>query len=81
MDEDENAWLSTKAAADALGITTRTLYRLIDEGQVPAYKFGRVIRLRESDVRGFIEASRVQPGSLKHLYPDAVERVGDDNED
>ncbi|MFP5328418.1 MAG: helix-turn-helix domain-containing protein, partial [Acidimicrobiia bacterium] len=28
----ETRWLSTKDAAERLGITSRTLYRLIDEG-------------------------------------------------
>ena len=65
-------WLSTAEAAKQLGITPRTLYRFIDEGQLAAYRFGRVIRLQESDVAAFIEASRIQPGSLEHLYPDAV---------
>jgi excisionase family DNA binding protein len=63
-------WLSTADAARILGITNRTLYRFIDEGQLTAYKFGRVIRLKESDVDGFIEASRIEPGTLEHLYPD-----------
>jgi excisionase family DNA binding protein len=33
-----------------LGVTLRTLYRLIDEGRLPAYKMGRVIRLRHDVV-------------------------------
>ena len=60
------------AAADRLGITNRTLYRFIDEGQIAAYKFGRVIRLQRTDVDAFIEASRVQPGTMRHLYPDTA---------
>ena len=67
----EIQWLGTAEAARYLGITPRTLYRLIDDGQLPAYKFGRVIRLKQADIESFIEASRVQPGSLEHLYPDA----------
>ncbi len=35
-----------------------------------AYKFGRVIRIQEADVERFIEASRIAPGSLEHLYPE-----------
>jgi len=62
-------WLSTKEAAERLGITLRSLYRFIDEGNVVAYKFGRVIRLKQADVDRFIEASRITPGSLEHLYP------------
>lgn len=63
-------WMSTKEAASHLGVTLRSLYRFIDEGAVPAYRFGRVIRLKEEDVEGFIEHCRIEPGSLEHLYPE-----------
>lgn len=65
-------WLSTGEAARRLGITPRTLYRFIDEGQLPAYRFGRVIRLKEAEVDGFIETCRIEPGTLEHLYPEPV---------
>jgi excisionase family DNA binding protein len=63
-------WLSTADACTRLGITVRTLYRMIDEGQIPAHKMGRVIRLKAQDVEAFIKDSRVEPGELKHLYPE-----------
>jgi excisionase family DNA binding protein len=63
-------WLSTKEASERLGITLRSLYRFIDEGDLVAYKFGRVIRIQEPDVDKFIEASRISPGDLEHLYPE-----------
>jgi len=63
-------WMSTKEAAEHLGVTLRSLYRFIDEGTLPAYKFGRVIRLKADDVYGFIETCRIPPGSLDHLYPE-----------
>jgi excisionase family DNA binding protein len=69
--ETEIRWLSTNEAARRLGITARTLYRFIDEGQLPAYRFGRVIRLQQAEVDAFIQRSRIAPGSLEHLYPDA----------
>ena len=65
-------WLSTAAAAEYLGITPRTLYRFIDEGLVDGYRFGRVIRLKQTDVEAFIERSRIEPGTLEHLYPEVV---------
>lgn len=68
--DEEIVWLSTQEAARRLGITTRTLYRFVDEGQIPAYKMGRVFRLKRSDVDDFIEQSRIQPGTLEHLYPE-----------
>lgn len=63
-------WLSTREACERLGVTLRTLYRFIDEGQVPAYKMGRVIRLQAGDITDFIERMRIAPGTLEHLYPE-----------
>jgi excisionase family DNA binding protein len=70
----EIEWLSTQDAARRLGVTPRTLYRFIDLGDLPAYRLGRVIRLKADDVDAFIEASRIEPGSLEHLYPDTSPR-------
>jgi excisionase family DNA binding protein len=67
---DEIRWMSTQEASRRLGVTARTLYRFIDEGSLPAYKMGRVLRLKRSDVDAFIERARVQPGTLEHLYPE-----------
>ena len=64
-------WLSTADAAQSLGITPRTLYRFINQGDLPAYRFGRVIRVKRVDVEAFIERSRIEPGTLDHLSPDS----------
>lgn len=64
-------WIGTPEACARLGVTLRTLYRFIDEGQLPAYKMGRVIRLQEHEVEEFIERTRIAPGTLEHLYPEA----------
>lgn len=68
MPDQDITWLSTKEAARRLGITNRTLYRLIDEGKVTAYKFGRVIRMQDTDIDAFIDSARISPGALEHLY-------------
>ena len=67
----EIRWLSTGDAATRLGVSLRTLYKFIDEGAVPAYKFGRVIRLQEAEVDAFISGARIEPGTLDHLYPES----------
>ncbi len=71
MATTEIRWLSTNDAAARLGVSLRTLYKFIDEGNLPAYKFGRVIRLQEGEVDSFIQGARIEPGTLEHLYPDA----------
>jgi excisionase family DNA binding protein len=63
-------WLSTKDCCARLGVTVRTLYRFIDEGQLVAYQMGRVIRVQEPDLDKFVESVKIAPGSLAHLYPD-----------
>ena len=70
MSDNQIIWMSTKEAAERLGITLRTLYRFIDEGSLPAYHMGRVIRLKQHEVDSFIEGTRIEPGSLGHLYPE-----------
>jgi excisionase family DNA binding protein len=64
-------WAGTREAAEALGVTLRTLYRFIDEGRLPAYKMGRVIRLRGDDIDRFRDqGGHWQPG------PDAGDNPG-----
>jgi excisionase family DNA binding protein len=72
-------WLGTTEAAERLGIVPRTLYRMIDEGHIPAYKMGRVLRVKESDLDAFLETSRVKPGELTHLYPEPADAITDDH--
>lgn len=54
-------WVGAPGAADMLGIGLRTLYRRIDAGELPAYRFGRVIRLRRRDIDIFVEHARMRP--------------------
>jgi excisionase family DNA binding protein len=77
MADEDIRWMSTGAAARRLGVTVRTLYRLINEAELPAYKFGRVIRLQEAEVDAFIRASRITPGSLEHLYPESRKEISE----
>jgi excisionase family DNA binding protein len=73
---DDITWLNSKRAAGRLGITVRTLYRLIDEDQVPGYRMGRVIRLKQHEVDAFAETTRIRPGDLSHLYQESSEDSG-----
>ncbi|MEI7887431.1 MAG: helix-turn-helix domain-containing protein [Actinomycetes bacterium] len=72
MSTADITWLNTGESARRLGITPRTLYRFIDDGKVPAYRFGRVIRLKESEVAQFIEECRIAPGTLDISALDTV---------
>lgn len=61
-------WLSAPETAEYLGLTLRTVYRLIDDGEFPAYRMRRVIRIKRADVDAYLDRSRIAPGELRHNY-------------
>jgi excisionase family DNA binding protein len=73
----EQRWMSRSQAAAYLGVTPGTVYRLIDAGRLPAYRFGRVIRLTGADLDAYIETARIRPGSLRHLHDPDNDDDGD----
>jgi excisionase family DNA binding protein len=46
-------WYKPAEVARLLDLPTREVYRLIDMGALPAYRFGRTIRLRVADVEAY----------------------------
>jgi excisionase family DNA binding protein len=48
-----SGWLSVHQACRRLKITRTALLRLIDEGELPAYKIGWMIRLLVEDVEAY----------------------------
>jgi len=78
MSSNETEWMGTLAAARYIGVTQRTVYRFADSGDLAAYKLGRVLRFKRSDLDDYLAAVRVQPGELKHLYPPAL--AGEESE-
>lgn len=60
-------WIGTGAAVERLQVKPKTLYRLVDAGEIPMYRLGRVFRLRSGDVEELLE--RIERGELDHLVP------------
>ena len=56
MADTETTWLNTREAASRLGVTARELYRLVNVGELAAYKMGRDLRLRLDDVEEYRQA-------------------------
>ncbi len=61
-------WMSTDEVAHRLGVATKTVYRLIDRGELRAFRIGRVIRLKSGDVEAYEASCEIRPGSLGHLH-------------
>lgn len=50
MSTTTTEYLSLQEAADRVGVSVKTLRRRIAEGKLPAYRSGRIIRVRAADV-------------------------------
>lgn len=72
-------WYSVMETAAELGVNDRTVYGIIDRGELTAYRFGRVIRVKNEDLNAYLERARIKPGELGHLIPpryDGPRRLG-----
>jgi len=50
-------WLIVSEVADRLGVSKMTVYRMISEKEIKAYKFGRAFRIKPEDLEDYIEKS------------------------
>ncbi len=55
MTSPESGWLTAAEACRRLKVSRTTLFRLIDRGELPAYRFGRMIRLQVADIDAFLQ--------------------------
>ena len=62
--------LTIKDVAEYLKVTERTLYRLAQEGRIPAFKVGASWRFKRADIDTWIENQK----------PNAIERDGSGEE-
>lgn len=53
--------LTIREVADYLKVTERTLYRLVQEGKLPAFKVGNSWRLRRADIDAWIGEQTAAP--------------------
>ena len=60
-----------------LGVTIRTVYRLVDDGALTAYRLGRVIRIKRSDLAALIESCRIEPDTPLHLHDTSLDGHND----
>jgi len=56
--EPRPAFLTTDEVLDYLKVTSRTIYRLIKAGDLPAVRIGRQWRFRQSDLDAWLDRQR-----------------------
>jgi excisionase family DNA binding protein len=52
------AFYSVDQTAQKLGLSSKTVRRLIASGELPVHRFGRSIRIADSDLMVFIKVQR-----------------------
>jgi putative molybdopterin biosynthesis protein len=50
--------LSVKEVAELLHVSVRTVHRLIERKELPAYKVGKVVRVDRKDVLKFLQENK-----------------------
>ena len=53
--------MTYRQAAEVLGVTDRTVWTLVQRGELPAVRFGRSVRIDPGDLREFIRKAKDQP--------------------
>lgn len=58
----QTALIKKPEAAEILGVSVRTLEKMISRGALPAYKIGpKMVRLRREDIDDYLESHRAAP--------------------
>jgi len=59
----DKKWLNVEDIAAELGINKMTVYRMLEAGTIPSYRFGRLYRVKPEDLDAYIRDSRVSPAA------------------
>ena len=61
----QDVLMTVKEVARYLHVVQLTVYRMIDRGDLPAVKVGRVWRIRRQDLEDYLKRSTSQPKEPK----------------
>jgi excisionase family DNA binding protein len=60
--DEEHRLLTVREVADAMRVSTMTVYRLIRSGSLGAIRVGKHFRIRTRDLEGYLEAQSTRGG-------------------
>ena len=65
LPDDAPKLMTYQDAAKVLQVSDRTVWSLVDRGELPAVRFGRSVRIDRRDLEAFIDKSKPQstPGN------------------
>ena len=63
--------MTPREVAETMRVSTMTVYRLVKAGTLPAIRVGKHLRIRRTDLRGYLDARVVQPDPEGAPWPAA----------
>jgi excisionase family DNA binding protein len=60
MDEQQHEWLKVPEVAEVLRIARSRAYELVADGEIPAVKIGRSVRVSRKELDRWLEDQRYQ---------------------
>lgn len=54
----ETEFLSVEELSKFLGLKAKTIYSICRRGELPCYKFGRLLKFKRSDIEAWVEGNR-----------------------
>jgi len=60
-----DSFYTVKTLAERLAVKPLTIYRLVDQGKLPAVRIGRSIRFDPDAIAAFLDSVRVGPDGMK----------------
>jgi len=70
MNMKTDQFYTVKTLAERLAVKPLTIYRMVDQGKLPAVRIGRSIRFEPDAVAAFLDSVRVGPEGLKDGKPE-----------
>jgi excisionase family DNA binding protein len=62
VERTDNALKSSAKTAELLDCSVRTIYRLVERGDLAAVRLGRVLRFEVSEIRRYVDENREATG-------------------
>ena len=59
---ESKEWFTTDELVRWLGLGRTKTYEMLQSGEIPSYKIGRVRRIRRQDVEAWLESNKFRPG-------------------
>ena len=73
----EGLMLTIEEVADKLSISVMTVRRMVERGEMPAYRLGGQFRFKESEVDSYVDSQRVEPAKPKNAQRPARLSAGE----